>query len=1699
MIPFDSLRAVLRPYPILLSIAIIPVLVWYRNRFSTSFLLEHQRSKQPPSSKATTSPTRERVELNPTIPSNSIDDTESDVDIIAIHGLDTRSPNTWIWKDNHGSGESGVNWLEDDNMLPSHVKGARIFTCDWPAGLFETKALVENPFEALARLLLEAIESRPSIMNERTKKHRPILFIASCLGGIILLKALSIAIKEDRPTKKATRGVLFLATPFRGTSFHDVAYWALPGLETQAWVQNQRVSKLIELVNEPTPFLGELVRDFTKLKVEQNLIVSVFYERGYTNLRRKIPFLPAIFGSRGVILVSQESASLDCTSDRIALDRPHVQMNKFSGPEDEGFGRVASKVSSIIQEIRENDPLQKGDVYIRNNHYTMEKLAIKRLGGELLSIEQCYINLAIVEKPSLDMQTTSKSSSLSLSNRLKVETPPIEFQAKLPTLFDQRKVRDRDSPKPKRILIRGRAGIGKTTLCKKIVHDFVYNNMWNNMFSRILWVPLRTLTHSASQDRNLGNMFYNQFFANNPEGRNIHPDWWYALDASRYSDTLFLFDGLDEVSEFLDPSHEAFEFLGELLNSPNVIITTRPHTVLPLNIKNTDLELETIGFDREQVDEYIYKVVQKRANVEKMLSFLRPRKLLQSLVRIPIQLDAFCFIWEEHTLNSVLETMTSIYKAIVRSLWKKDVDNLKKPIDGSATQFQEAEIEDMVEYEERVVEILAFCGMYNNMVEFQPRYRNRIIASRMIGKPALPLKVSPLDEMLGRTSFLRSSDVAMANSKQSYHFLHLTFQEFFAAKYFVRQWTAGESLRYLGVEDMQPGHVEPNEFLQQNKYIARFDIMWRFAAGLLEGGQIQRFFSIIDQEPHDFLGPGRCQTVMHCLSEVDTAVNAVDFPIRSKLEDNLSQISLLEYEMNHSPDLAEQIEFPDRALCTALGSAPRMRQTQILRNLVGFNSSRLLSAETVIFLVKLSKENKFDSDFAEDITQKLKTHSALASSEYFSHFMDLVVDQKIDVNVRNVAADILAFRSTFSTDSIQNLSTSVTKSTVNFDSRYTAARAIAARGDIPVITNEILVAIIADSNEDIRIRRTLASALRYQSDLPKKSMITLEELIIDAHANLEVRIAVIQSLRPASNFTPSTLATLVELIEDTNIDIGLRNAVAKALESHRALPKNILVHLSALITHVNVSPDIQLAVIRVLEKQRTLPEDVERKLVWLLGDTEKNMQLRDAASLVLQLQPGLTEATLGAMTALLQTSDAGAQVSAAKILFRQSHLPVATFENLTTLSQKEGLDLDHRKEIILSLVSQSALPETTLLVIVNMLDDADVGIQGNAVLVLASQRNLPMAVIAAIVTLFKNKRSTVRCLATYSLRTQRNLPVAVTKAVASLFKDLTDCVRESASYLLKCQYNLPTAVIEILVILMEDTNYGVQLDASNFLMWHSSNWPMTLVPIITRLLESTSYRVRWCTLSSLSHRSTLAESLLRNIAKLLDDPEGALRKDAAYILGERENLPEDLVALWQTRLEDEKLEFDIRMTAARILQRQSNLPETTIAGFATLAETGDTDAIWLAISSFGKQANFPRAAAESFTRLVQEADFDLRWEIIENIVKSKWDLLTSATSLGLLRDSEQSNRTPSLILPVPLDTEFLYGYLLYRSLRGYLCLCVQDSELHIITPSTGSREATLVLDRTLDEMSSARDKWWRNWAEKHPVPTGEGVFKMNNT
>ncbi|KAI0857388.1 armadillo-type protein [Xylaria cubensis] len=923
---------------------------------------------------------------------------KTDVDIIAIHGLDTRSPGTWTFKT---EGKPDVNWLSDETMLPRDVGSARIFTCDWPSDLFERSGYRQKTFDEFAGLLFTKLAEHHS-----RDKERPILFIASCFGGILLLKALVDHTPQNHSLRSAVRGIVFLATPFSGTSFRDIAEWAVPGLRAWAFIRAEKLSNLLyetELHRE----LAQLRSGFTAFCYDIDLPrehLAAFYELGESSLTRKvIPWLPDLFAQKKP-LVDQDSATLDIIETPLPLDRIHLLMNKFYCPKDDDYQLVAGRVRNILQKIREGRPVEAAYAYISDKCYNDENLKIERISGDRLLVEKCYVNLVVIKH--LDQkEKNSQSSQFSLHSRLKIETPDISMQVDMRHLFDQREVGTGKTIQHKRILIRGHAGVGKTTLCKKIVHDFKNHGMWRNMFVRILWLPLRNLKKLGKTNCNLEAILREEYFSQTTKGQKFARDLCQNLEANQYRETLFILDGLDEVYEGLDRESYMFKLLRTLLDLPTVIVTSRPHASLPPELR-FDLELETIGFYPEQVKSYMESVLTDRQKIGSLQSLLQQHQLLQGLVRIPIQLDALCYIWSGNDSSlpkgSILRTMTSIYQVIVEKLWKKDIITLEKEnnrrviVSTDIRHISLRTIETYVHDELYFLERLAFTGMVNDAISFT--------ISDLRGIPSDENSQFLFDKTLPRLSFLRTSNSSFKDP--TYHFLHLTFQEYFAARYFVRRWKAGDPFL---LKNKPSNKVSMRTFLGVHKYESRYDIFWRFVAGLLsledegedknEDKGVGRFFDLIEDEPLDLIGFVHQRLIMHCLSEVPLEKKDF-FAKRKNLENQLGRWLVFECKLMEQSRLAREVEFPAASLSRVLETASVGAKTKsLLFKSLQFHPA--IPPQVIHLACSLLRENS-NMKLKDSIIDMLIEQQSALDDEILGAIVACLEDK--DESVQNIAA-----------------------------------------------------------------------------------------------------------------------------------------------------------------------------------------------------------------------------------------------------------------------------------------------------------------------------------------------------------------------------------------------------------------------------------------------------------------------------------------------------------------------------------------------------------------------------------------------------------------------------------------------------------------------------------------------------------------------
>ena len=310
-----------------------------------------------------------------------------------------------------------------------------------------------------------------------------------------------------------------------------------------------------------------------------------------------------------------------------------------------------------------------------DQQYECSGLSIQRLSGQKVPLDTCPTHLALVERDLQPPPNQTEQEPLAalecLANDESRATAHDNRPISLATLFEQQTLRNGSIGLPKRVLIHGQAGIGKTTLCKKLVYDYQHNALWQDRFDCVLWLPLAQL--KTDQTIKFEELLGEHFFANQ---ESLQAQALTQTFERHRDKTLFILDGLDEVIGELDEGRPLNKLLQKLLNQTHVLITSRSVGVNPQVLSQFDLQLEATGLNLDDVQTYVQKFVPE-ASQAAIQQLIQSTPLTQGPLKLPILLDALCAS-RENSRPDQTTTMATLYEAIVDQLWRKDCARLKK-------------------------------------------------------------------------------------------------------------------------------------------------------------------------------------------------------------------------------------------------------------------------------------------------------------------------------------------------------------------------------------------------------------------------------------------------------------------------------------------------------------------------------------------------------------------------------------------------------------------------------------------------------------------------------------------------------------------------------------------------------------------------------------------------------------------------------------------------------------------------------------------------------------------------------------------------------------------------------------------------------------------------------------------------------------
>ena len=439
--------------------------------------------------------------------------------------------------------------------------------------------------------------------------------------------------------------------------------------------------------------------------------------------------------------------------------------------------------------------------------------------GSDITLDQIYTNLIIHEGRSKLTNSLNGDRELWLERYSKAN---VILRPKRPAdIFDANK---------RNILVVGHPGTGKTMFCTKILRDWACDNLFSQGenpqldFRVAFLVKLRMLTHVADQELSLRELLeYSEYST----PLSAEPDEVWKYIRQNPNKVLVIFDGFDECSgrteiddddtsyknwqEDRMPLHSLLKKIlsGKILAGARVLTTTRPNALSCFGSLCFLKTVEILGFTPEQVEVYVEKFTNDRERAETIKEHIRSNLNLRSFCYIPVNCFIICscllkLLIDNSTdhLGCLPTKITEIYSVAIKIFYFCYDDDRYRHHKDKGRDFYLKPFKELPEAVTRVFSRLgeiAFNGIQQGRLVFESQEVNDL-------------------EKNGLFQRLPDTSSGLKEGKAQYCFLHLTVQEFFAAKYLVDTMS----------------HEELKTFVSDHIKEGAWKVVMQFVAGLLE-------------------------------------------------------------------------------------------------------------------------------------------------------------------------------------------------------------------------------------------------------------------------------------------------------------------------------------------------------------------------------------------------------------------------------------------------------------------------------------------------------------------------------------------------------------------------------------------------------------------------------------------------------------------------------------------------------------------------------------------------------------------------------------------------------------------------------------------------------------------------------------------------
>ena len=378
------------------------------------------------------------------------------------------------------------------------------------------------------------------------------------------------------------------------------------------------------------------------------------------------------------------------------------------------------------------------------------------------SISKKYVNLAVIEKEPLSRtEAEEKSKALTYGDVSKIMRKGNIQLADIATP-------DEDGVLPKFVLVEGAPGVGKSTFawiaCRKWAEGEILTE-----YELVILIRLRD--ESVRKATCLDDLI--QY----PRDKIIHRSVIEEITKTGGKGVLLLLEGYDELPVSLRKEGSLFRNVikGDLFDEGTVVVTSRhwasePFLLPHYNTKRpVSKHIEILGFNDKNIEGYLILASKKDPSLlHDLKQYLELNPHIRSMMYIPLNCAIVLKVYSNSKMKNspIPTTMTELYSSLLRCLLLRHICDLTEYKDKCPELSDLNNLPECIKSHFDNLAKLAYEGIYKN--------DQQII-----------FKQDDMPSDLDTLGLMQSSMELYVDSgtRKSFNFLHLTIQEFLAARH----------------------------------------------------------------------------------------------------------------------------------------------------------------------------------------------------------------------------------------------------------------------------------------------------------------------------------------------------------------------------------------------------------------------------------------------------------------------------------------------------------------------------------------------------------------------------------------------------------------------------------------------------------------------------------------------------------------------------------------------------------------------------------------------------------------------------------------------------------------------------------------------------------------------------------------------------